>query len=111
MTLFNGLQILIALGAVAPLVHFLAKLTDGALKYFVANTKHKNVQLFLGWVDQAVMRSASTYQDEPNEIKKAEAMDYVVKRLKANDLFDKFTNEQISAAIELAVRKLNEVSK
>jgi hypothetical protein len=106
--LLNWFQILAALGILGVLIRLLAKVTDKLLDLLIAKTKDQNVKLFLEWVDQAVAQSATVYKDDTNDKKKAEAMDFVVKRLKANNLFEKFSNEQISGAIEKAVMLLNE---
>ncbi|PVY86498.1 phage holin, LLH family [Convivina intestini] len=87
---------LIVLGA--PIVH-------GVVKYLRSKTKNNNVQLFLGWVDQAV--GSLENSDLSGTEKKYKAISYVSKRLAANKLVGKFSEQQISAAIEMAVNGLH----
>ncbi|CAH1853669.1 phage holin [Convivina intestini] len=87
---------LIVLGA--PVVH-------GVVKYLRSKTKNNNVQLFLGWVDQAV--GSLENSDLSGTEKKYKAINYISNRLAANKLVGKFSEQQISAAIEMAVNSLH----
>ncbi|CAH1855087.1 phage holin, LLH family [Convivina praedatoris] len=87
---------LIVLGA--PVVH-------GVVKFLKSKTKNNNVQLFLGWVDQAV--GSLENSDLSGTEKKYKAISYVSNRLVANNLVGKFSEQQISAAIEMAVNALH----
>lgn len=105
--LLQWVHILVALGVLAPLVRLVWKVSDKGLDLLIAKTKDQNVKLFLEWVDQAVAQAAFAYKDDTNDKKKAEAMSFVVQRLQANGLLEKFSAEQISGAIEKAVQALN----
>lgn len=108
----NAIQVTIAVGGLTapvwfPIVRATWKLIEAKVEANKGLAKNENVKLFMGWADQAVAQMAKA-TDYTNPQKKAAAVNYVTERLQDNKLTNKFSDEQISAIIEMAVNKLNE---
>ncbi|KMK53308.1 Phage holin protein [Fructobacillus sp. EFB-N1] len=89
------------------LTPFLGYLAHSAVTLLKTKTKNGNLQLLLTWADQAVSMAESTSLAGPD--KKAQAMQLVTSRLTANNLTNKFSQEQIGAVVEQAVIRLNAI--
>jgi len=78
------------------------------IRYFNSKTKNENIKMFLSWAKQAVAKAEVDHGSENtvNALKKIHATEFINQRLKANGLQYKFSDEQISAAIEMAVKEL-----
>lgn len=86
---------------IAILTVFIGVITFGAHRLFTAKTKNANLNSFNEWANQAVNYVEKKFTD--NDTKKKEAISYLTRVLKKNKLLDKFTDEEIDAAIEFAV--------
>lgn len=75
-------------------------------KFSTAKTKNANVALFQGWVKQAVAYVEHKFPTATGPDKKTEAIVIVTDALLRNKLFGHFSQEQISGAIEEAVKLL-----
>lgn len=75
-------------------------------KFSTAKTKNENVALFQGWVKQAVAYVEHKFPTATGPDKKNEAIAIVTDALLRNKLFGHFSKEQISGAIEEAVKLL-----
>lgn len=75
-------------------------------KFATAKTKNANVALFQGWVKQAVAYVEHNFPTATGQDKKTEATLFVTEALLRNKLFGHFSKEQISGAIEEAVKYL-----
>lgn len=75
-------------------------------KFAMAKTKNENVALFQGWVKQAVGYVEHKFPTATGPDKKTEAIVIVTDALLRNKLFGHFSKEQISGAIEEAVKLL-----
>lgn len=75
------------------------------IKLVTAHTKNKNILMFNEWAKQAVAYAEANF--DGGNIKKLEAYEFIVGRLKANNLFDRFSEDQIEAIIEWAVNELH----
>ncbi|WAW99483.1 phage holin [Streptococcus gallolyticus] len=80
-----------------------------AIKLLKAHTKNKNIAMFMTWAEQAVNYAEVTYKTGPE--KKNAAYNFIVKRLRANNLIGKFSTEQVYGAIEKAVAELQKAGK
>ena len=101
-------QIIDTLTAVVPLIVALAPAELALIHWLRSKTKNGNMQLLLNWGEQAVHYMSTTGYS--NDVKKKQAMDFVAQRLSANGLADKFSQQQISATIELAVNQMNKMA-
>lgn len=70
------------------------------------NKKVDRTSMLYHFADQAVYH-ASQMSEATNEAKKHEAIDMVAESLKRNHWAWRFNEKQISAAIEMAVNKMN----
>lgn len=93
----------------AILTVFAGVITYGAHRLFTAKTKNANLNSFNEWANQAVNRVENKFTD--NDTKKKEAVLYLTRVLKKNKLLNKFTDEEIDAAIEFAVGLLPHAAK
>ena len=75
-----------------------------AIILIIANTKNKNIAMFASWTQQAVA-FAEQYSN-PGQEKKDLAMRLVRRRIRANGLAVRFSEEQISGAIEWALAEM-----
>lgn len=75
-------------------------------KWASAKTKNENVNLFKGWVNEAVNYVEKAFPTATGPEKKAQAVEQVVTSLKQNKMLGKFRDEQIAGAIEAAVNLL-----
>ena len=82
----------------------LTAVAHAASRFFVSNTKNKNLLLLNEWAMQAV-QYAETHLHSSTDKKKA-AMSFLAERLSANKLGVKFDDKQLDTVIELAVTKL-----
>lgn len=88
--------------AVAIWTVFGGVITYGLHKLFTAKTKNANLESFNKWADQAVTW-AETNGSTTSEGKKKDAVEYLTKTLRDNNLLGKFTDSEVSAAIEFAL--------
>jgi len=88
--------------AVAIWTVFGGVITYGLHKLFTAKTKNANLESFNKWADQAVTW-AETNGSTTSEGKKKDAVGYLTKTLRDNNLLGKFTDSEVSAAIEFAL--------
>lgn len=75
-------------------------------KFATAKTRNANVALFQDWVKQAVAYVEYAFPTATGQDKKTEATLFVTNALLRNKLFGHFSKEQISGAIEEAVKLL-----
>ena len=75
-------------------------------KWASAKTKNENVNLFKGWVNEAVNYVEKAFPTATGPEKKVQAVEQVVTSLKQNNMLGKFRDEQIAGAIEAAVNLL-----
>lgn len=80
-----------------------------AIKLLKAHTKNKNIAMFTSWAEQAVHYAEVTYKTGSE--KKNAAYNFIVKRIRANNLIGKFSTEQVYGAIEKAVAELQKAGK
>ncbi|KXT73206.1 hypothetical protein STRDD10_01608 [Streptococcus sp. DD10] len=74
------------------------------IRLLVAHTKNKNIAMFLTWAEQAV--GYAEQFGNPSHEKKELAMRLIQQRIRANRLVGKFSEEQISGAIEWALAEM-----
>ncbi len=79
------------------------------IKLLKAHTKNKNIAMFTVWAEQAVNYAEYTYKTGPE--KRNAAYNFIVKRLRANNLIGKFSTEQVYGAIEKAVAELQKAGE
>ncbi|SES23219.1 phage holin [Streptococcus gallolyticus] len=79
------------------------------IKLLKAHTKNKNIAMFTSWAEQAVHYAEVTYKTGPE--KKNAAYNFIVKRIRANNLIGKFSTEQVYGAIEKAVAELQKAGE
>lgn len=79
------------------------------IKLLKAHTKNKNIAMFTVWAERAVNYAEYTYKTGPE--KRNAAYNFIVKRLRANNLIGKFSTEQVYGAIEKAVTELQKAGK
>ncbi|MDR3241349.1 MAG: phage holin [Lactobacillaceae bacterium] len=82
----------------------LGAVTVFGVKYLISITKNKNILMFEKWALQAVTLADKTTLENPE--KKDLATNFLTERLNANKLNYKFSEDQVSAAIELALKEL-----
>jgi len=74
------------------------------IKYLISITKNKNILMFEKWALQAVTFAEESGMNNPQ--KKLIATDFLTDRLNKNKLNYKFSSDQVSAAIELALKEM-----
>lgn len=95
----------------ALLTLFAGSISYALHKFLTSKSKNENVTLFKKWADEAVNQVETLFADQTSEQKKAEAVKLLTDMLRSNSLLGKFSEDQISGIIELAVREMNALIK